>query len=227
MKTFKSLIFIFTFIAISGAQTFGQDERLRDFEVWAKLAIEGKPAERIKLGIEQQIRFDENASEVKNYFTELSMNYDLSEQFAVLGRARFLTRNSQDRKNFFRYQLGLRLKHRSGQFRFNHRLLYQRRDEMGKRANEGDIIIKYVRYRFKTEYKIKSWAYDPIITAEFFKGISSDFANPPNAIRLGIGTERSYDKIGTFGIAYRYDWSLNSEFKVGRYILALAYTYAF
>lgn len=227
MIKFRSLTIVFFLITLSSVEAFSQNERLKDFELWAKLAVEGRPTEKIKLGLEQQIRFDENASEVKNYFTELALNYDLTDNFAFLGRARFLTRNSQNRKNFFRYQLGVRLKHRSGQFRFNHRLLYQRRDEMGKSTDEGDIIIKYFRYRFKTEYKIKSWAYDPIITAEYFQGLANDLANPPNAIRIGVGTERNYDKIGTFGIAYRYDWTLNNDFKVARGIVALGYTYKF
>lgn len=207
-------------------------ERLNDFELWAKLAVEGDVSERLKLGLEQQIRFDQNSSELKNYFTEIALNYNLSENFTLLGRARFLTRNDnsgadQGRKNYFRYQLGTRLKHRAGQWRFNHRLLYQRRDRMNLKPAEGDVLVKYIRYRFKTEYKIKSWPYDPLFTVEYFHALKNEFEEHPKAMRVGIGTERNYKKVGTFGLWYRYEWTLDYAFPQANYILSLAYTYKF
>jgi len=229
-RLFLSVIVLGVFV--TSLDLNAQDGRLNDFELWAKLAAEGDIGQRIKLGLEEQIRFDENSSEVKNYFTELALNYRLSDNFALLGRARFLTRNDnsggdQGKKNYFRYQLGFRLKHQTGQFRFNHRFLYQRRDRFNLTPEEGDIIVKYARYRFKTEYKIKKWKYDPIFTAEYFLALDNDIEELPNAFRLGIGTERKYEGFGTLGLFYRYEWTTNFIYPEGNFILALAYTYTF
>ena len=141
----RQLLFSIGLICLGIFQVNAQDGRLNDFEIWAKLAAEKDLTERFKFGVEEQIRFDKNSSELKNFFTEISLNYDLSDNLALLGRARFLTRNDnsgadQGRKDYFRYQLGLRLKHKSGQFRFNHRLLYQRRDRFNLSPEEGDVI---------------------------------------------------------------------------------------
>lgn len=231
-KWSKSIGFILLLGFTLSASLKAQNGRLNDFEVWAKLAAETDLSEKFKIGMEEQIRFDQNSSEVKNFFTELALNYALSDNFALLGRARYFTRNDnrggdQGMKNYFRYQLGFRLKHESGQFRFNHRLLYQRRDRLNLSQDEGDIIIKYARYRLKTEYKIKNWKYDPIITAEYFMAFDDTIEELPDAIRVGLGTERNYDGFGTLGLFFRYEWTTIFIYPQGNYILALAYTYQF
>jgi hypothetical protein len=231
MSRFLTSTFVIALICCFSQHTKAQ-ERLNDFEIWAKLAVEGDVGERWKLGLEQQIRFDENSTEVKNFFTEFALNYKISSHFALLGRARFFTRNDnrgadQGFKNYFRYQLGFRIKHEAGQFRFNHRLLYQRRDRFNLTPEEGDVILKYARYRLKTTYKIKNWKYDPIFTGEYFLAFENPVENIPDGMRLGIGTERSYEGFGKLGLFYRYEWTINYPFPEGNFILAFAYTYEF
>lgn len=207
-------------------------ERLTDTELWLKLAAEAQLADRLELGLEEQLRLDQNFSELKSYFTEVSLAYDLSKSIALLGRLRYTTRNdnsgaTQGQFNFLRYQLGTRIKHEAGQFRFKHRLLYQRADQVDIRPDEGDIIVKYFRYRFETEYKIKNWAYDPLFSIEYFKAFENALDDRPDAIRLNFGTEDEIDNVGIFGIQYRYEWTINDIFPRANHIISLSYKYKF
>lgn len=231
MSRLKPIYLLSLFSFLSFQQAVGQ-ERLQDAELWLKIAAEAKLSKKLEIGLEEQIRFDQNISELKSYFTEMALGYDLSEQIALLGRLRYTTRNdnsgaTQGEFNFLRYQLGTRIKHRTGQFRFSHRLLYQRADRVDIRPDEGDIIVKYFRYRFKTEYKIKNWSYDPEVSLEYFRPFENPLDDRPDAIRLNVGTENSLDNIGTFGIQYRYEWTVNYAFPRANHIIALSYSYNF
>jgi len=231
MSRLKRTYFL-PFLLLLFIQQVSAQERLQDAELWLKIAAEAKLSDKFEVGLEEQIRFDQNMTELKSYFSELSLGYDINDQIAILGRLRYTTRNdnsgaTQGEFNFLRYQLGTRIKHRAGQFRFNHRLLYQRADRVDIRPNEGDIIVKYIRYRFKTEYKIKNWSYDPEVSMEYFKPFENALDDRPDAIRLNIGTENNIDKIGTFGIQYRYEWTVNYAFPRANHIIALSYSYSF
>lgn len=231
MKSWLKFGILLAFLGGPSFSVNGQ-ERLTDTELWLKMAAEAKIANRLELGLEEQLRLDQNFSELKSYFTEVSMAYDLSKPIALLGRLRYTTRNdnsgaTQGRFNFLRFQLGARIKHEAGQFRFKHRLLYQRADRIDIRPDEGDIIVKYFRYRFETEYKIKNWAYDPLFSIEYFKAFENALDDRPDAIRLNFGTEDEIDKIGVFGIQYRYEWTINDIFPRANHIIALSYKYKF
>lgn len=230
MKSAKRY-FLPIFLLFITTNLVGQ-ERLHDWELWMKLSGKAKLTDKVDLGLEEQIRFDKNISELKSYFSELSLEYDIIDAIGLIGRIRYTTRNNnsgatQGKFNFLRYQLGTRIKHKSGQFRFKHRLMYQRADRVDIKPDEGDIIVKYIRYRFETEYKIKNWSYDPIMSLEYFNPFENELDNRPDVFRLNVGTENELKKIGTFGIQYRYEWTVNYPFPRANHIIALSYQYNF
>ena len=229
----RKYYYVFLLICLSAfGYNLAAQERLHDAELWLKLAAEANLTEKLEIGLEEQIRFDNNISELKSYFTELALGYDVSDAIALIGRLRYTTRNdnsgaTQGRFNYLRYQLGTRIKHKAGQFRFKHRLLYQRGDRVDITPDEGDIIVQYFRYRLETEYKIKNWSYDPIFSIEYFSSLQDVIEERPDAIRLNFGTENELGKIGKFGIQYRYEWTLNYSFPRANHIIALSYKYSF
>ncbi len=208
-----------------------QSGSVSDLELWLKAGAQVN-LDELGLDIEQQIRFDENASEVKNYHTELSLSYSLHDNIDLLFANRFIRRNdnqgaNQGYESHYRYQLGTQIKHKFSQFRFRHRLLYQHRNELGLNESEGDIARRFLRYRFLTEYKIKGWPYDPRIKVEYFNDLPKEFSETNDQIRFGIGTERKHKNLGQFSFDYLLERSLDIPVVKWTYILVFRYEYRF
>ncbi|WP_420388505.1 DUF2490 domain-containing protein [Roseivirga sp.] len=227
MKKFLILFCLFT-----GWQSISQAQSTSDFELWLKLGGKADLSEKWRLNMEQQIRFDENVGAVKNYHTELELVYRANSKVDLFFVPRFIRRNdnsgdTQGYENLFRFQLGGAYEHESGQFEFKHRLLFQHRNELGIKKDEGDVPELFVRYKINTEYKIKDWKYDPEFSVEYFQAIDQEFADNNNSIRFAIGTERDYDRFGELGIDYMIDLSLGLAIREVAHILSFKYTYVF
>lgn len=217
---------------INLTRVWAQNGSVQDLELWLKAGAQADLTNELQLEAEQQIRFDENASEVKNYHTEIALSYALHDQVELFFVNRFIRRNDnrgdvQGYESHFRYQFGTQISHKLNQFRFKHRLLFQHRNELGLRREEGDIARRFLRYRFLTEYKIKNWPYDPRIKVEYFNDLPKEFAETNDQLRFGIGTERKYKKIGQFSVDYLIERSLDLPVTQWTYILVFRYEYRF
>ena len=224
--------FIVLGLLLSIGQVKAQSGSEQDFELWLKAGAQADLTAAIQLEAEQQIRFDKNASEVKNYHTEVALSYALNDQIDLFFVNRFIRRNDnrgevQGYESHYRYQVGTQISHKWNRFRFRHRLLYQHRNELGLRREEGDVARRFLRYRFLTEYKIKNWPYDPRFKVEYFNDLPKEFATTHDQIRFGVGTERKYRKIGQFSFDYLIERSLDLAVTEWAYILLLRYEYRF
>lgn len=224
------LSFFLVLVGIFSLQA--QSSHVQDLELWLKAGVQMELANRLKMDAEEQIRFDENASEVKNYHTEIALSYELTDNIDFLFVNRLIRRNdnrgdNQGYETHYRYQLGTQIKHRAGQFRFRHRLLYQHRNELGLTEGEGDVARRFLRYRFLTEYKIKNWPYDPRIKVEYFNDLPKPFGETNDQVRFGIGTERRHKNIGQFSFDYLLERSLDTRIIEWTYILVFRYEYRF
>ncbi|NVK86103.1 MAG: DUF2490 domain-containing protein [Cytophagia bacterium] len=225
-RVFLLFCILFSWASILKAQTDS------DFELWLKMGGKVDLGEKWRLDFEEQIRFDENVGAVKNYHTEAEINFKASKNLDLVFVPRFIRRNdnsgdTQGYENLIRFQIGGKFEHESGQFEFKHRLLFQHRNQMGVKKNEGDVPEKFLRYKLNTQYKIKDWKYDPEFSVEYFQPIDNDLVNTNKSIRFGIGTERDYDQFGEFGIDYMIDLSLGLAIREVAHILSFKYTYSF
>lgn len=219
-------------LLVSLTQVKAQSGSEQDLELWLKAGAQVDLTDALQLEAEQQIRFDENASEVKNYHTEVALTYALDDHVDLFFVNRFIRRNDnkgdvQGYESHYRYQVGTQIKHKLNQFRFKHRLIYQHRNELGLSSAEGDIAKRFLRYRFLTEYKIKNWPYDPRVKIEYFNDLPKEFAETNDQLRFGIGTERSYKNIGQFSLDYLIERSLDIPVTQWTYILVFRYEYRF
>ena len=222
-------LLILSFCMLAG---FVSAQSTSDFEFWLRAGGQIDLLDQLQLQAEQQIRFKENGSEVKNYHTEVALSYTLLKGVDVLFVNRFIRRNDnkgsvQGYESHYRYQLGARAKHRAWKFRFKHRLLFQERNQLGLTSEEGDVSRRFLRYQLATEYKIKNWPYDPKFKIEYFNDLPQQFSTTNDQLRLGIGTERKYDNLGRFAIEYLLERSLKIPTTEWTSILAFKYEYRF
>lgn len=224
---------LFLFIILFSIHFLSAQEIENDLELWLKAGAEADFGERLEIALEEQIRFDKGASELKNYHTEVEIKYQFLKWLDIRFIPRFIRVNdnegsTQGYENHFRYQVGFGSNHKAGQFRLKNRAVFQERDELGRSEAEGDILEKYFRLRSKVEYKIKNWKYDPQVTVEYFQSVNQSKTGDPDGFRVSIGTERDLDEFGELSFEYQWDTTLNSILITERrHIFQFSYTYKF
>ena len=207
-------------------------ERERDFEVWLKASAETSLGDNLDIELEEQLRLDENASEIKNYFTDVSLKYQLTDHLDLRFATRFSRVNDnqgeiQGYENHLRFQTGVGTKHVWNRWRIRNRLVYQHKNELGLSEAEGDVSQQFVRIRSAWEYKIRNWSFDPIIRAEYFAPLNKAAAGTDESIRYGLGTNKDLSDWGKLALFFQSENSINSQEPETVHSLYFQFTYVF
>jgi hypothetical protein len=231
----KNLQILFCFLLISSA-LFSQEEP-SNFAMWNSIGVKYSPVKKLKIGIEQHLRLKENASVNDEYFTELNLAYELLKDLEIGGGARFIRENDnvgkkQGYEKHFRYNFDLSYKHDIKQFSISYRFRYQNKKESDLPVADAEENLSKENIRLKTgiEYKIKNWPLDPEVSIETWSNIVDvqQVRNLGlNKYRVTFGSDYDLGKFGKFGIYYRLQENINSNFTNEKTkILGLKYSYS-
>jgi hypothetical protein len=231
----KKLQILFCFLLISSA-LFSQEEP-SNFAMWNSIGVKYSPVKKLKIGIEQHLRLKENASVTDEYFTELNLAYELLKDLEIGGGARFIRENDnvgkkQGYEKHFRYNFDLSYKHDIKQFSISYRFRYQNKKESDLPVADAEENLSKENIRLKTgiEYKIKNWPLDPEVSIETWSNIVDvqQVRNLGlNKYRVTFGSDYDLGKFGKFGIYYRLQENINSNFTNEKTkILGLKYSYS-
>ncbi|WP_111707318.1 DUF2490 domain-containing protein [Lutibacter citreus] len=220
-------LIVFTMVITTG---FSQTEDTNDLENWSSINLEYKLNKKWSFVLEEQLRLDENISEIGEYFTQLNTEYSLSKKFKIGVGLRYIKENDNEGKiqgyeDHFRFHLETSYKHKIDNFTLKYRLRYQNKNELGVSNSEGDYANQNIRFKTSIEYNFKKWKLDPKISAEIFNHLEKGEENGFSKYRLSIGTDYKLKKIGTFGLFYGFEKELNETIPKTKNIIGLKYTY--
>lgn len=210
---------------------YGQTQGDRDWASWNTIGIDYKANDKWSFSLEEQLRLKENISAIDNYFTQLSANYELFNDFEIGVGIRYIRENDnqgavQGYENFFRFQVELNYKHKFNNFKIGYRLRYQNKNELGVSYDEGDFPNQNIRFKTSIGYNIKNWSLDPKLSAEIFNRFQEGKENGFNKYRLTVGTDYKIKNFGKIGAFYRYEKDLNVDLPDVTNIIGLKYTYS-
>lgn len=229
MKGFKKIVIVAFFLLT--ANIYSQDDT-NDFSTWFIIGAEYELNKKWDFGLEQQLRLKNNSSEVDKYFTQLSGDYKLIDNFKLGGALRYIRENDnqgniQGYENHFRFNIDATYKHKLEKLSIGYRLRYQNKNEMGVSKEEGDYANQNIRLKTSFKYKISKWPLDPKFSAEIFNRFQKEEENGFNKYRLTIGTDYKIKNFGKITLFYRYEKEINTEELETTNILALKYIYSF
>jgi hypothetical protein len=230
-RTFKHLICaILLCCAISVVAQDGTYVEVRDLETWSTIKLEYKPNKKWTLGLEEQLRLKDNSSTVNEYFTQFEVGYKVLDNLELGGALRYIRENDdqgniQGYENHFRFHLDATYKYKFGGFRFNHRVRYQNKNELGLDEIDGDYVKHTLRFKTGFRYKIKNWKFDPKVSAEVFHRSEELEDNGFNKIRFTLGTDYKIKGAGKIGLFYRMENQLNVSYPKTTNIIGFKYTY--
>lgn len=202
-----------------------------DLEGWSAVEIDLKATKKLSFSIAEHLRLRNDITTVKNYFTQVKVNYELFKNFELGGGVRYITNNDdlgniQGNESLFRYQFDAVFNQKIDKVRVSFRLRFQNKNELGLSESEGDVPTEYTRYRMGLGYKLKPLKLDLKLFGEVFNEAKSPNENKGfNRHRYTLKVNRKFKNIGTFGIFYALQDDYSTPIKKSKSIIGFKYTY--
>ena len=106
-----------------------------DLEGWSAVEIDLKATKKLSFSIAEHLRLRNDITTVKNYFTQVKVNYELFKNFELGGGVRYITNNDdvgniQGNESLFRYQFDAVFNQKIDKVRVSFRLRFQNKNEL-------------------------------------------------------------------------------------------------
>ena len=202
-----------------------------DLEGWSAVEIDLKATEKLSFSIAEHLRLRNDISTVKNYFTQLKVNYEVLKNLELGGGVRYITKNDDVGKKqgldpYFRYQFDASYKTNVEKIGLLFRLRYQNKNQLGLSEEEGDIAQEFIRSRLGIGYRIKPLKLNLKLFAELFNQPSnSKIEDRETRYRYTLKLSRKFKKIGTFTVFYGIQENEVAQSKTKKSFLGFKYAY--
>lgn len=173
-------------------------------ELWLEMGVRYEPARRLRLGVDQQFRIDENMSRPQAFMSDFSLRYSPLRWLRLAGGYRLATEKDNNGVSRLRHRwhldIGTRHRFRPITLRFRLRFQEQARSE----EDDGTPWRHTLRFRFGAQLR-RIPVVDPFLNFEVYLRLGSDEgAVILRKLRGTIGV--SFDtSAGELGLGYRIE----------------------
>ncbi len=187
-----------------------------DLVLWNGFALDYKIADPLTVSLKNQVRLNNNISQFKTAFTNLSFTYKINSPLRVTAGYRLSLTLKENRHRFYG---GFAYRHKVKSIRttFQGRLRYQHTIEGNERPRDPD---RYVRPKIQAKYDVKG---QPIV---LFVGAETwySFTRPEyefDRYRLQMGIDYELSKRNSVSLVYNYQHEFNIADPLYSHIIAL------
>lgn len=211
------------------APALGQETKvISDLKVWTGAAIEKSFGKDWKISLEEEVRFQKNASMIGEYFTEAGVEYRVDKNISIATAYRY-ARNRKKNDSFenrSRYNFDLNYEGNTYFFSVRARVRYQKEIEGMQLLDNTIPYEKYFRTRVELRYN-RLGRLVPYIHGELFQ-LHEMFEYPAfDKYRLMGGLRLDAGRSGDINIGYGMIRELNTYMPYTYYLLKLNYTFEF
>lgn len=148
--------------------SYGQE---KDFELWTSVGVSKKISKKFSVALKEDVRFYNNASNLKTNFTQLSASYKLQKYISIGLAYRFANKKEYDFSTTHQHLFisDLKVKHNYKRLGFAYRLRYQRKYTSINTEENGTIPATYLRHRWTAKYSIRKSRFAPYASFELFQ----------------------------------------------------------
>jgi hypothetical protein len=210
-------------------QALGQETKVvRDLKVWTGAGIEKTIGKDWKFSLEEEFRFQKNATQVGEYFTDLKVEYRVDRNISLETGYRY-ARNRKKNDNFenrSRYNVDLNYEGNTYYLSLRARVRYQKEIEGLQLLSPTIPYEKYFRTRLEVRYN-RLGRMEPYLSGEIFQ-LYEMFEYPKyDKFRLTGGVRLDTGRTGDINMGYGIIRELNSTMPYTYYLLKINYTYTF
>lgn len=217
------VILVFLLGLLSGSPLKGQ---VRDAGLWTSASFEVKVAKKLTACIAQELRFNENISELGTAFTEAGLGYKLNKHFQLAVNYRYIQKRRTDNYYSFRHKFYVDVKYEKKikpfQIQFRSRL-QDEYDDIG-RASDGGIPICYSRNKLSISWNLNK-LFSPYISVELFSPLNYPRTKVFDNIRTMAGVDYEISKHQKIDLFYMIQKEVNVSNPGTDFIVGLGYAY--
>ncbi|NOZ47441.1 MAG: DUF2490 domain-containing protein [Chlorobi bacterium] len=204
-----TLILLVFFVPKGNCQ---KDVIVTDFEIWNNFSVTKILGEKFELNLEEEFRFNENASKLDKLFTELNTEYEIINNLKIGAEFRFY-RNTKT-KGGYKYQKRLRgmLSYSYKIYRFNlsYRLSFQDKDEnIWLNDKPGPESVYNLRNKVSLKYDVPNSKLKSKLSGELFRAYEKDKNPLFNKYRITAGATYPIFKSIKIKLFYRLEKKIN------------------
>lgn len=223
-KTFRFLVLmLFAGCLLLASSVKGQ---FRDAGLWTSVNFEAKLMKSLSVSVSEELRFNENITELGAAFTDLGLTYKMNKHFQFSVNYRFIQKHRTDNYYSFRHRFYVDIKYskklKPFEFYFRTRLQDQVAD-VG-RAADGGVPEYYLRNKLNLKWDTKK-AITPYLSTEFFSLLNYPRSYTFSGIRTAAGFEYDFTKHHKIDVYYMIQKELNVKNPETDFIIGLGYFY--
>jgi hypothetical protein len=199
---------------------------LRDFETWTQAGLKYEINDAFSVSLDEGLRLWHNSSQVDEFYTNLSLDFELFKNMNVGLAYRFLRENDEgEYESHQRFAFDAEYKFKNKRLIIEPRLRYTFKDELGISKDQGDYLVKNLRFRLLFDYNIKNWKLDPIFSAEIFRQYENGTEAFFDKIRFTLGTKYKLKNMGQIRMFYRLEQEFRISYPQTTNILGIQYKF--
>ncbi len=202
--------------------------QVNDAGLWASINLEKKITRKVSIHFTEELRFNENISELGMFFSELTGEYRFSKLLSVSGGYRFINKRRLDDSysKRHRYLFNLNVKEKVGNLAMNVRIRYQSQYSDVESSPDGKIPSNYIRPKLTLKYDLNK-KYTPWIYGELFVNVNRADGMLLDNYRVGGGVEYDFSKRSTLELGYLVNGELQVANPLTSYIISIGWNYIF
>lgn len=220
------IIWVFAFLILILAPVTTAVAQVNDAGLWASVNLEKKFSKKISLHFSEELRFNENFSELGTVFSELTGEYQFSKMFAVSGGYRFIQKRRLDDSysTRHRYLINFNVKNKLGPVATNFRIRYQSQYSDIYSSEEGMVPSDYLRTKLSLKYNLQR-KYTPFISGEMFVHLNRADGMLLDNYRVSAGMEYEFSKKSSIDLGYMVDREIQVKNPWTSYVVVIGWNY--
>ncbi len=200
--------------------------QVNDAGLWASINLEKKLSKKVSLQFSEELRFNENITELGAIFSEISGEYRYNKMFSISAGYRFTQRRKVDDSYSIRhrYMINLNVKNKIGQFSTNVRVRYQSQFKDVQSSEDGMVPDNYLRTKLSVKYELGK-KYTPFISGELFFNVNRPDGILMDNYRIAAGVDYEFSKRSSVELGYQIDSEIQVANPWTSYVITLGWNY--
>lgn len=216
-------ILLVSLFILKGHPLLAQQE---DAGLWSSFGIEKEFDKDLAVSLSQELRFNENISELGTAFTELGVSKGFGKGFKAGISYRLIQKRQVDDYYQWRHRIlfDLSYRYKIQKVSLSLRQRYTRQYNQVNYDAEASIPVQYFRTRLKADYKINKKT-SAFLSGELFYELQNSNNLAIDNSRYIAGIEYTYKKKHIFEISYIIDKELYVSNPLTNYVFGIGYKF--
>lgn len=198
--------------------------QVNDAGMWIGIDLEKKIGNGLAIQFSDEIRMNENISEVGTWFNEIGLEYRINKVISASVAYRLIQKRRLDDSysTRHRYLINLNFREKLGNISLSFRARYQSQYRDVLSSDNGKLPDNYLRTRVMAKYDTNK-KYVPFLSGETFFHLNHPEGVVFDNYRLSGGISYEWNKKSSLNLGYMVDREINVSNPWTNYIITLSW----